>query len=145
MSEKRPRPKSTKEKDLKIVGIQIVGKRTAFDADLKPISAWFYCEGRFEIDSNKRFKNFTMIKIFRAQKFTWDSDFHMVTKVLLTDGFTTFIITPTQELPYGVELSVTTPKRITEKEAIELINQKGAYVVKLGSEDTLQTLAVARF
>jgi len=147
LSEKRVRPKSLTVKGLKTCMIQIVGKRTAIDSDLRPISAWFYMEGTFEIEMTKKDKyhNFTLISIYRAQKFSWDMDFHMHRTVFLTDGFTTFMLKPTDEMPLGVDFEISLPKRISEKEAEELINLKGAYVVKLGSEDTLQTLAVARF
>ena len=146
--EKRVRPKSVTEKGLKTCMIQIVGKRTAIDADLKPISAWFLMEGTFEIEKTKndKYRNFTLIRIFRAQKFSWDTDFHMHTSIFLSDGFTTFRLNPTDgDLPNGVDFSITSPKKISEKEAIELMNLKGAYVVKLDPEDNLRGLAVAKF
>jgi hypothetical protein len=148
MSElKLKHPKSTKEKGLKTCTVQIVGKRSAIDADLKPISAWFLMEGTFEIEKTKndKYKNFSLIRIFRAQKFTWDLDFHMHTTIFLSDSFTTFMLKPTEPMPNGVDFSITSPKKISQKEADELINLKGAYVVKLDAEDNLQTLAVARF
>lgn len=147
MSEKLKHPKPITEKGLKTVMIQIVGKRTAIDSDLKPISAWFLMEGTYEIEKTKndKYRNFSLIKIFRAQKFTWDTDFHMHTTIFLSDTFTTFMLKPTEPMPLGVDFSITSPKRISAKEAEELITQKGAFVVKLSPEDNLQSLAVARF
>ena len=147
MSEKRTRPKSTKEKDLKLVKVQIVGKRHNVNPDtLKTMSAFFSMEGTFTIEEtkNKRYRDWSLIKIVRAQKFSWDSDFRMVTRVLLTDSFSTFIINPSQEMPNGVEFETTIPLRITSKEAQALIDS-GAYVFELDENDNLKSLALARF
>jgi hypothetical protein len=147
MSEKRVRPKSTKEKDLKMVRVQIVGTRHNVNPEsLKSMKAFFSMEGTFTIEEtkNKRYRDWSLIKIVRAQKFSWDSDFRMVTRVLLTDSYSTQIINPSQEMPNGVEFETTIPRRITPKEAQTQIDS-GAYIFALDENDNLKSLATARF
>lgn len=146
MSEKTSRPKSTKEKDLKIVRVQIVGKRSAIDSDLKRISAFFSLEGTFSIEKTKndKYKNFSLILIRRVQKFTWQEDFHFITRVLLTDTYSTVVLSPCEIPPNGVEFETTRPLKITPKEAQTLID-KGAYCLSLDENDNLTTSAITIF
>jgi hypothetical protein len=143
------RPKAIIERDLKSCTIQLVGKRSARNPDTyKPESAFFSMVGTFSIENNKRFREFSLIKIIRAFRFSWQKEFGVKTVIFLTDGEITFKLDVTENQEFGVNFEMTNPVRISTKEAVDLIS-KGARVVELDpNSDSIfkgEGLPIARF
>lgn len=142
----RNKTKAIIERDLKTATVQVCAQRYAVNPDTyKTMSAWFSVQATFTIDPNKKFRNFTLIKLTRFRKFTWEENGRVITATMLTDGKQTVRIAPTdQNNINGVDIELTEAKRITLKEARELITN-GAYVCELDGNDRLKPVSVANF
>ena len=137
--------KATIERDLKTTTVQICAQRYAVNPDTyKTMSAWFSVQAIFTIDPNKKFRNFSLTKLTRFRKFSWEETGRIIIAILLTDGNTTVRRSSTDRDLNGVDVELTEPKRITLKEAQELIAH-GAFVCEIDSNDRLQSVSVANF
>lgn len=138
----RNKIKATVEYNLKTCTVQICAQRFNVNPEtLKTIFAWFAIEATFTIDTNKKYRNFSLTKITRFRKFTWEEIGRVITAIMLTDGKTTVRLSPTDRDLNGVDIELTEAKRITLTQAKELI-ANGAFVCEIDGNDRLQTVSV---
>lgn len=137
--------KLIREENLKSCEVQIVAKRYARNPEsFKTESAYFSVIGTFKIDPNKRYRNWSLVKIVRPFKMSFMRESGMKTVIALFDGQQTTILKPTQKMQFGVDFETTEPKRITMKEAKELLDS-GAYLCELSGDTDLTSLPIAKF